>query len=120
MPLKQLDAPCAVIAGPDGTPAGQWEERHFSDEDEAADILDCEREGDPGLASVTPQVLASPCLTIVCDGCGEPYAAWPDDHMIAHFASRADAVRDADGIEFRADGTTRHEDCRDKTRKADR
>jgi hypothetical protein len=118
MPIKPLDAPCWVIAYPDGTPAGQWDERHFADEDEAADTLECERPGDPGLASVTPQALASPCITIVCDGCKESCSTWPEDHLIAHFTSKADAVQGADGIEFRADGTTRHEDCRDTTGEA--
>jgi hypothetical protein len=34
MPLKQLDAPCWAITFPDGTPVAQWEEEHFSGEDE--------------------------------------------------------------------------------------
>lgn len=112
MPLKQQDVPCWVIAHPDGTLAGQWEERHFSDEDEAAEVLDCEREQDAGLATAAPRALSAPCLTIVCDGCGEPYRGWPDDHLIDHFTSAADASWHSGDTEFRADGTTWCENCR--------
>lgn len=112
MPLKQLDDPCWVLAYPDGTPAGQWEERHFGDEDEASDLLECGREDDPGLAGVAPRMLAAPCLTIICNGCGESYRGWPDDHLIAHFTTRADAAWHSGDTEFRDDGTTWCEDCR--------
>jgi hypothetical protein len=109
--LKQQDAPCWILAHPDGTPAGQWEERHFSDEDEAADVLDCEDADDPGFAGVAPRELPAPCLTIVCDGCGEPYKNWPDDYLIGHFANPSDAWADASDVRFAKDGTTWCEDC---------
>jgi hypothetical protein len=110
MPLKQLDAPCWVIACPDGTLAGQWDERHFSDEDEAADVLDCEAASERG--DLAPRELAAPCLTIVCDGCGEPHKAEPGAYLIDHFTGVVDAWAGASGIEFRRDGTTWCEDCR--------
>ena len=112
MPLKPQGAPCWILAYPDGTPAGQWEERHFAGEDEAQDVLDCEDLDDAGLAGVAPRVLAAPCLTIVCDGCGEPYIGWPDDHLIDHFMTAADAAWHSGDTEFRKDGTTWCEDCR--------
>jgi hypothetical protein len=69
MPLKQLDAPCWAITFPDGTPVAQWEEEHFSGEDEAADTIDCE-----GItradweSSPEPRQFTAPCFTIACDG----------------------------------------------------
>ena len=112
MPLKPLDAPCWVIAYPDGTLAGQWDERHFADEDEAADVLDCERDAAPGLADVAPRKLPAACFTIVCNGCGEPYKSEPGAYPIDHFTSARDAAWHSGETEFRSDGTTWCEDCR--------
>ena len=109
MSLKQLGEPCWIIASADGTPAGQWEERHFADEDEAADVLDCELPADR--RDLAPRELAAPCLTIVCDGCGKPYTAEPGSHLIDHFTGIADARNHSDGIEFRDDSTTWCEEC---------
>jgi hypothetical protein len=117
--LKQQDAPCWILAHPDGTPAGQWEERHFSDEDEAADVLDCEDADDPGFAGVAPRELAAPCLTIVCDGCGEPYRSEPGAHLIDHFADVVDAWAGASGVCFAKDGSTWCEDCRSEDEPVD-
>ncbi len=112
MPLKPQDAPCWMLAYPDGTRAGQWEERHFSDEDEAADTLDCEIGREPGPDDPAPRELAAPCFIVVCDGCGDPYKSDEFAGLIDHFASRADAGWHSGDTEFRDDGTTWCEDCR--------
>lgn len=112
MPLKQQDAPCWVITYPDGTPAAQWEEEHFTDEDEAAGTIGCEGiTRAPGEGSPGPRQLSAPCLTIVCDGCGDPYTAEPGGRLIDHFTDAADARDHAGEVEFRDDGTTWCEDC---------
>lgn len=111
MPLKQLDAPCWVIACPDGTLAGQWDEHHFSDEDEAADTLGCERDKDAAYPDdLAPHPLESACLVIVCDGCGKGYSS-EDSGGTDHFISKRDAAWHSGDVEFRDDGTTWCEEC---------
>jgi hypothetical protein len=111
MPVKQLDAPCWVLAHPDGALAGQWDERHFGDEDEAADVLECELDDEPALREVAPSELAAPCFIVVCDGCGKAYSS-EDDGGRDHYSSRNDAIWQAGDTQFRDDGTTWCEDCR--------
>ena len=112
MPLKQLDEPCWIIANADGSRAGYWEERHFADEDEAAEVLDCERDDDPAeVAGLAPHQLAAPCHVIVCDGCGKGYSS-EDGGGTDHFDSRTDAGWHSGDTKFRKDGTTWCEDCR--------